>query len=267
MTEEVLGGHILWAYVVVRPWKTVPTQAVVWNALGVAVHAFAILSTWSVAWLWALNLQVQPWDHFSGLSCPLSSHKVFLSYSIQGGSFFLQLKMTWPNGHTQICNGTPLANKGSRKLLNKGILILTWAWYWGGLQGSGGLSELFWCLRQNSWSKKWLQLKHRITSTLTKQLNKWQSRWGSSRSIAFLSLLEMPPSWVSCWRANPSEKAYFFIVSCVADFSWHSSGLSSWEGGSAGSQEVEGGKTLNHFMYFSRSGSVSVGNPHGFERN
>lgn len=56
----------------------------------------------------------------------LSSHKVFLSYSVQGGSCFLQLKMTWPNGHTQICNGTPLANKGSRKLLNKGILILTW---------------------------------------------------------------------------------------------------------------------------------------------
>lgn len=151
--EEFSQGHNAVGTGSERPWKTTPTQAVVQNALGVAMYAAAILSTPSEAWLWALNLQVQPWDHFSGLPCLLSSPKVFLSCFTQGGSCYLQLKVTWPDMHTQICDETPLANKGSRKLLNKGILILTWPWYRGTLPGSGGLSELLWSPGQNSWRK------------------------------------------------------------------------------------------------------------------
>lgn len=97
--------------------------------------------------------------------------------------------------------------------------------------------------------KKWSQLKYRIVSTLLSQLGKWQSRRGYSRSIVLLSLMEMPPSWASYRQANPSDRAYPFIITCVADCNWHSSGLSSWERIPKGSQEVEGIQTLKYISH------------------
>lgn len=117
--DELSQGHNAVGTGSGRPWKTTPTQAVVEKALGIAMYAAAFLSTPSEAWLWASNLQVQPWDHFSGLPCLPFSPKVFLSCFTQRGSWFLQLKMTWPNMHTQICYETPPTNKGSWTLLNK----------------------------------------------------------------------------------------------------------------------------------------------------